>query len=113
MKENKKATKEIKSYIENILRVCYQDCCDSGHVAESQEDRFNALVDDKISIGKYIEQFCLDLFVAEYQAFYNSELKDSPWIENKNDLANPSVLELPIDFALIEGKLKLADKHKT
>ncbi len=51
-----KLLKEARAYIPNILRVCINDCSDSGHEADKHEARFNALADDKIGIAPFIKE---------------------------------------------------------
>ncbi len=80
-----KALKEARSYIPDILRVCINDCSDSGETADQHENRFNALVDDKISIGQFIHDHLLDEWVKQAtkaikEADYTGALdKDWSW----------------------------------
>lgn len=90
----KHALKEIPSYLEAQLRYCYTDCSDGMHDAEEQENRFNAIVDDKITIDAFIEQHCLDLYAKAWQ-----ETVDQ-WVysDDEDDKQNPSVCALPIPY---------------
>lgn len=63
-----KAVKEAKSYIPNILRVAIDDCSDSSEDADRHEARFNALVDDRISIGQFIIDHLRDEWVDQARA---------------------------------------------
>ena len=65
MTPDPKALKEARLYIPNILRVCVQDCSDSGERADEENARFNAFVDDKIGIGEFIAEHLRDEWVAE------------------------------------------------
>ena len=111
MKPTPKATKEALAYAENILRVCYHDCSDSGDEAANHQSRFNALVDDQITIGAYLEQFCLPELAAIYKAFYDNDLKDTGYIDSVTDLAQPAVIDLPFSFSVLRPLLKLDPKH--
>jgi hypothetical protein len=94
VKQNTKATMEALSYISDIFRVCYQDCSDSMEECKSYEDRFNALVDDKISIEDYIEKFLLEKYVEAWKSFTEEELYDY----SQEDKENPTVRDLPIPY---------------
>lgn len=50
-----KALKEARSYIPNILRVCLNDCSDSGEEADKHSARFDGIVNDAISMGEFIK----------------------------------------------------------
>lgn len=102
MKPTTKQLKTAKEWIYFALMYAAFDCCDSMHEAEKLENRFNALVDDKIEIADFVKEFLykdyikglkdvykeagtdesLDVFYTERAA---SELP-IPYHEIKNDL---------------------------
>lgn len=107
----KKAKKEALEYFENSLRVSYNDCSDSMHDMDEAQARFDAFVDDSISVLDFLEKNCLGDCAKIYQAFYDKHLKDSEWHKCRDDLAFPTVMDLVIKFSLLEPKLKLDKKH--
>lgn len=102
--KNERASKEVLSYIENIFRVCYQDCSDSGEWADRHEDRFNALVADEVKIADYIRQFHLQDYADEFQRFYNENLKGSYDLSNVEE---PTVMATPLHFNEVKHLIKL------
>lgn len=107
----KKAKQEALSYFESSLNVSYNDCSDSMHDMDKSLARFEAFTDDKYDISTFIEQHLLDECAKIYQEFYDENLKDSEWIECRDDLENPSVSDLVLPFKLLEPKLKLQERH--
>ena len=105
-----KASKEALAYIDPILRLCYFDCSDSANDAEKHEDRFNALVDDRLDIESYLKKFHLDEYVAVYQKFYDENLKQEGWID-KLCLESPACGDAPIQLSEIKHLLKLDARH--
>ncbi len=90
----KRAIKEALSYIDNMLRVCYQDCSDSGEEADRHLARFDAIVEDQITMDAFIEQHLLKDYAAAWKTFAENELSD---LEG-DDLQNPGVCELPLPY---------------
>lgn len=95
IKPNKKASAEVLYYInDRIFRVCYSDCSDSMEECRTYEDRFNALVDDKISIEDYIEKFLLKEYSEAWGKFIEENLSDY----SQEEKENPTVCDLPISY---------------
>ncbi len=88
----KRAKKILPSYLENTLRYCFTDCCDSMRSSESTEEWFNGAVDDTISITAFIEEYAL----AEYAKAWDEMRKECDL--SVEDAANPGVCALPIPY---------------
>lgn len=93
----KRAKVEAIAYIENQLRVCYQDCSDSGEEADRHEARLSAIVEDRLTMDAFIEEYLLPEYAAMWKAFIQ-ELLIEGWDMTEDDKENPSVLELPVSY---------------
>lgn len=56
MKFDKRATKAANEWMQPALMFAIYDCCDSMREEEKLRSRFDALVDDKISVEKFIQK---------------------------------------------------------
>lgn len=99
---DKKVKKVLDSYLASIFLVCYCDCCDSMHTVENCEHTFNVLMDDKITIAKFIEKNYLKEYIKAWQEFYDETLKDDKDQYPLEDVKDPSCGALPISFDKIE-----------
>jgi len=87
-----KAKKEALAYIEPTLRYCFTDCCDSMRESEKQEERFNAVTDDKFKIDTFIEHNLLKEYADAWATIgYECDMTEE-------EAAHPSVCSLPIPF---------------
>lgn len=105
MKTNidKKIKKLLDTYLSSIFMVCYYDCCDSSHTVEKTEYAFNILVDDKITIQRFIEEYYFKEYIKAWQDYYNEYLKDSDYFtDNYEAIKEPSCGNLPICFDKME-----------
>jgi hypothetical protein len=94
-----KAKKEANLWLTPYIRYCLTDCCDSMNESEIHESRFNALVDDTVSINKFVEEFLYKEYVKTVADIYHENSLD---IE---DLESP-VTELPISYSEIKKELE-------
>ena len=85
-----KAKKEAKDWIISTINFCCFDCYDSMQYAEQSENRFNAFVEDSISIEDFIKND-QELMEFYFQTLKNEEYKDL----DLNDL--PSQLPFKAD----------------
>ncbi len=88
----KRAKTEALSYIENQLRVCYQDCSDSGEEADRHLARFDGIVDDTITMDAFIEEYLLKEYTQQWASF----IEDQGIGEDERQ--DPGVCELPVPY---------------
>lgn len=100
-----KALKTAKEYLFPRLMECLYDCSDSAHEAQSLEDRFNAYVDDSVSIEDFIRKnLRTDYIEAVKDALAeNGESFDDE--DGINSLTNPAC-SLPISYEEIKKDLE-------
>lgn len=105
----KKALEAAREWLYPELLYRVYDCCDSMHDSEKLESRFDAFVEDTISIVDFVKQNlyeeylkqCIDI-IKEYSG------DDADVLEELND--TPS--KLPIPFEEIKNDLvKLLEKE--
>lgn len=96
----KRAKIEALAYIKNLLRVCYHDCSDSGDEAERHQARFDAIVEDSISMEAFIEQHLLADYAGLWKAFVDDLVRTEDWwaTATDDDKQNPLVCDLPIPY---------------
>lgn len=92
----KRAKTEALAYIENMFRVCYHDCSDSGDDADRHLARFDGIVDDAITMEGFIRGHLLAEYAAQWKAF----VEEDSYLQEQTDedKQNPGVCELPIPY---------------
>lgn len=98
-----KALKTADKWLFPALMYAVYDCCDSMHEAERLEDRFNAYVDDKVSIQEYVKKNLRLEFLAQCV----NVLKEGGYDRNEwREQFESTPSELPIPFAEVEADLE-------
>jgi hypothetical protein len=93
-----KAKKTALDYLEPRFRVCIFDSSDSYEDANALENRFNAFVDDTITIDKFIQKNLLKEYIKELQKFV-----DDNAVEEESLFYG--VCEFPVPYEKIKGKI--------
>ncbi len=90
---HERAVKEALSYIDAILRVCYYDCSDSSEAAHVHLNRFNALVNDEITIKAFIEKHMLGVYALAWKTLANG----IDYLSDEEKQTGP-VCDLPVPY---------------
>lgn len=99
---HQKALATAKEWIPDALRYAISDCSDSMHEAEKLENRFNALVDDSITIEEFVKKHLYTEYLEGCKnMFFESGYDHSNWRSDFGDTPT----ELPIPFYKIEHDL--------
>ena len=100
-----KALKTAKEYLFPRLLECLYDCSDSSHEAESLENRFNAYVDDSITIEKFIQENLRKEYI---QALKDALAENGESVDNEEGLESikSPCCDLPISYEDIQNELK-------
>ncbi|MFA6159391.1 MAG: BRCT domain-containing protein [Candidatus Paceibacterota bacterium] len=103
MTSNPKALKEARSYIAPALRYCLFDCSDSMYESEKIEARFEAVTDDKVSIGDFIAEHLFDDYIKVLKTLL-VEYGNGDTIET----FSCGVCEPPVPLEVVKKRLKAA-----